>query len=127
MNILKKAVAGALLTAVSVTGAWADSSDPIRIPVNEWTGQHISAHITGTLLQKAGYTVAHLLARSEPVERGCEASSQAVCQAGAGLHREDVVEHLPSYDDLPAWSPGRSTALSRVCENVRASQSTVRR
>ena len=66
MNILKKAVAGALLTAVSVTGAWADSADPIKIPINEWTGQHISAHITGSLLQKAGYTIEYVTAGAVP-------------------------------------------------------------
>ena len=25
--------------------AWRQSTDPIKIAINEWTGQHISAHI----------------------------------------------------------------------------------
>ena len=66
MNILNRTVAGAVLAAVSATGAWADSSDPIKIPINEWTGQHISAHITGSLLRKAGYTVEYVTAGAVP-------------------------------------------------------------
>ena len=66
MNTLKRAVAAILLTAVSTTGAWADSADPIKISINEWTGQHISAHITGTLLQKAGYSVEYVTAGAVP-------------------------------------------------------------
>ena len=66
MNILRTAVAGAVLATVSVTGAWADSSDPIKIAVNDWTGQHISAHITGTLLQKAGYSIEYVAAGAVP-------------------------------------------------------------
>ena len=66
MNTLIRPVAGALLAFASATGAWADSTDPIRIPINEWTGQHISAHITGTLLQKAGYTIEYVTAGAVP-------------------------------------------------------------
>ena len=66
MHILKQSVAGALLAAVSATVAWADSSDPVKIAVNDWTGQHISAHITGTLLQKAGYSIEYVSAGAVP-------------------------------------------------------------
>ena len=66
MNILNRTVAGALFAAVSATGAWADSSDPIKIPINEWTGQHISAHITGSLLRKAGYDIEYVTAGAVP-------------------------------------------------------------
>ena len=66
MKFMGNTVAGALLAATTVTTAWADSSDPIRIPINEWTGQHISAHITGTLLQKTGYTIEYVTAGAVP-------------------------------------------------------------
>ena len=66
MNIIKGTVAGTLLATLSATGAWADSSDPIKIPINEWTGQHISAHITGSLLQKAGYSIEYVTAGAVP-------------------------------------------------------------
>ena len=66
MNILGKTVSGVLFATVSVTGASADSSDPIKIAVNDWTGQHISAHITGSLLQKAGYSIEYVSAGAVP-------------------------------------------------------------
>ena len=66
MTLLKTAAAAAAIFVASVTGAWADSSDPIKIPVNEWTGQHISAHITGSLFEKAGYTVEYVTAGAVP-------------------------------------------------------------
>ena len=66
MNTLKRMVAGAILATVPAAGAWADSSDPIKIAVNDWTGQHISAHITGTLLQKAGYDIEYVSAGAVP-------------------------------------------------------------
>lgn len=46
--------------------AYADSSDPIKIPINEWTGQHISAHILGSLFEKAGYSVEYVTAGAVP-------------------------------------------------------------
>ncbi|WP_246162143.1 ABC transporter substrate-binding protein [Roseovarius faecimaris] len=58
-----------LLTAASLVlagAAYADSDETIRIPINEWTGQHISAHITGTLFEKAGYTVEYVTAGAVP-------------------------------------------------------------
>ena len=65
MNVKSLAVAGGLFLASSVP-AFSDSSDPIKIPVNEWTGQHISAHITGSLFKKAGYNVEYVTAGAVP-------------------------------------------------------------
>ncbi len=42
------------------------SSDPIKIAINEWTGQHISAHIAGQLLQKAGFNIEYVTAGAVP-------------------------------------------------------------
>ena len=63
---LKTLALSAGLVAAGTLSAWADSSDPIKIPINEWTGQHISAHILGTLLGKAGYTVEYVTAGAVP-------------------------------------------------------------
>ena len=49
-------------TALAATG----SDDPIKISKNDWTGQHISAHITGQLLQKAGYDIEYVTAGTVP-------------------------------------------------------------
>lgn len=43
-----------------------ESADPIKLPINEWTGQHITAHIAGDLLQKLGYSVEYVTAGTVP-------------------------------------------------------------
>ncbi len=42
------------------------SSDPIKIAINDWTGQHLTAHITGQLLQKAGFNIEFVTAGTVP-------------------------------------------------------------
>ena len=56
-----------LALAVSAGGAAiADSSDTIKIPMNEWTGQNLSARIMGDLLSDAGYGVEYVTAGAVP-------------------------------------------------------------
>ncbi len=43
-----------------------ESSDPIKVVMNDWTGQHVSAKITGALLSKMGYTVEYVSAGAVP-------------------------------------------------------------
>ncbi len=56
------AAAATLIPAI----ASADSDKPIKIAVNDWTGQHISAHLAGQLLVKAGYKVEYVTAGAVP-------------------------------------------------------------
>jgi glycine betaine/proline transport system substrate-binding protein len=62
----------AALTAVSlvapsmVTAEIPESPDPIRIAVNEWTGQVLSATIAGEVLKKMGYNVEMVIAGALP-------------------------------------------------------------
>lgn len=56
--------AGSLLVASSLPAI--SQADSIKIPINEWTGQHISAHITGSLFQKAGYEIEYVTAGAVP-------------------------------------------------------------
>ena len=44
-------IAAALGLAFAATSA---SSDTIRIPLNDWTGQNMSAQIAGQLLERVG-------------------------------------------------------------------------
>lgn len=53
-------------TGLTLAGAGMAQADAIKIPINEWTGQHISAHITGTLFEKAGYEVEYVTAGAVP-------------------------------------------------------------
>lgn len=52
------ALAGMLATAASA----ADSTDPIRLTLNDWTGQLITTHIMGEVLEKAGLNVEYVQA-----------------------------------------------------------------
>ena len=42
------------------------TDDPIKLAVNEWTGQHVSTHIAGETLRKAGYEVEYVTAGYDP-------------------------------------------------------------
>jgi len=55
---------GAALAAFA--GVAASAADTIRVPVNAWTGQNISAHITGELLGELGYDVEYVTAGAVP-------------------------------------------------------------
>ncbi|MEM8688160.1 MAG: ABC transporter substrate-binding protein [Pseudomonadota bacterium] len=66
MTKLRSLLTGAAFLAASTVGALSASSDPIKIAINEWTGQHISAHIAGQLLEKAGYKVEYVTAGAVP-------------------------------------------------------------
>ena len=55
------------LAAPSFTLAKApESPDPIKIAVNEWTGQVLSATIAGEVLKKMGYNVELVIAGALP-------------------------------------------------------------
>ncbi len=58
------ALAGVL--AGGAQAAAPESADPIKIAINEWTGQHISAHIAGAALKKMGYNVEFVTAGAVP-------------------------------------------------------------
>lgn len=60
LNVL---AALALATAVSTPSAWAaESSDPIRLTLHDWSGQLINTKIMGSILQEAGYKVEYVQA-----------------------------------------------------------------
>lgn len=62
--------ATSLIVAIAVPAATlaqtVESTDPIRIAVNEWTGQALSANITAAILKKMGYNVDLVTASSLP-------------------------------------------------------------
>ncbi len=64
-GLLAAAVIGAAFGAPAAAQA-PESADPIRIAVNEWTGQVLSANITGALLKKMGYNVELVIAGALP-------------------------------------------------------------
>ncbi|MEM9146455.1 MAG: ABC transporter substrate-binding protein [Pseudomonadota bacterium] len=63
---MKPTFFGAVLMASVSTGAMAAElgavDEPIRLAINEWTGQHVSTHIAGQMLERAGYQVEYVTA-----------------------------------------------------------------
>jgi glycine betaine/proline transport system substrate-binding protein len=57
------ALAAALVMAVgAVKPAWAatDSSDPIKMPIHNWSSQIVGVYILGKILNEAGYKVEYI-------------------------------------------------------------------
>ncbi len=61
---------GALTIAVALLGlagsvparADVESTDPIKLTIHDWTGQYVTTHIMGRVLQEMGYTVEYVQA-----------------------------------------------------------------
>ena len=43
-----------------------DVDEPIKLAVNEWTGQHITTHVAGQILERAGYKIEYIIAGYNP-------------------------------------------------------------
>lgn len=63
MTITKTTLLAALSTLALQSAAQADA---IKIAINEWTGQHLSAHLTGALFEKLGHEVEFITAGAVP-------------------------------------------------------------
>ena len=50
----------------SFSGNVPESNDPIRVVMNDWTGQYVSTKIAGELLKKMGYNVEYITAGALP-------------------------------------------------------------
>jgi len=49
-----------------------ESDDPIKLAMNEWTGQHISTHVAGEILKQMGYNVEYVTAGYYPQMQAME-------------------------------------------------------
>ena len=56
------AVAIAALPAASLAADLGAVDEPIKLAINEWTGQHVSTHVAGQMLEAAGYKVEYVTA-----------------------------------------------------------------
>lgn len=50
------------LAAPAVAADLGAVDEPIKLAMNEWTGQHVSTHVAGQMLEKAGYKVEYVTA-----------------------------------------------------------------
>lgn len=65
--ILGTAFALAALTGPAYAQSIPESSDPIKLAIHDWTGQHITTRIAGEILKKMGYTVDYVVAGYIPM------------------------------------------------------------
>ena len=67
-------LAGAFAVSLIATGASAADlgakDETIKLAINEWTGQHVTTHIAGQLLEKLGYRVEYVTAGNYPQFEG---------------------------------------------------------
>ncbi len=61
-KFLALAVAGALIFAGGPASAAPESKDPIKLTLNDWTGQLLTTQLMGAVLEKAGYNVEYVVA-----------------------------------------------------------------
>ena len=54
------------LAPVAQAGSVPESSDPIKLAINEWTGQHITTHVAGEILKRMGYKIEFVTAGYYP-------------------------------------------------------------
>ena len=70
-KILTTIIIGIFSLMVSVNLAFSsnipESSDPIKIVINDWTGQHVSTKLAGEVLKKMGYNVEYVSAGALPM------------------------------------------------------------
>ena len=100
MGVFKRGLAGvalgAFLAAGIVAPAQADvpeSDDAIIIAINEWTGQHISAHVVGNILSRMGYNVEYVTAAVLPM---ATAIADGDIHYGSELWDNNLGEYFPS-------------------------------
>lgn len=64
-GLMATAAAFSLAGAVQAADLGA-TDEPIKLAINEWTGQHISTHVAGQILESMGYTVEYVTAGNYP-------------------------------------------------------------
>lgn len=68
-NFTRAAVIGGALALGAQAAQAADmgaTDETIKLAINEWTGQHVTTHITGQILEKMGYSVEYVTAGNYP-------------------------------------------------------------
>lgn len=78
----------ALATMMPASAEVPESTDPIKLAINEWTGQVITTHIAGEILSRMGYTVeyttAGYLPQFEAIQDGTVTASLEIWSNNVG-------------------------------------------
>ena len=62
LKMLTLAAAAAVATSAVAQAQVSESKDPIKLTVNDWTGQYLTTHIMGEVLKSMGYDVEYVQA-----------------------------------------------------------------
>lgn len=88
---LKNAAVTAALAAGLAIGSAAhavESEDPIKLTIHDWTGQYITTHIMGEVLERMGYNVKYVQADYIAQFAGLESRRPARRHGNLGDHRQ---------------------------------------
>ncbi len=101
-------VAVALFTALSAfspvkAADVPETDEPIKLAINEWTGQHITTHIAGEILKRMGYNIKYVVAgylpQFEAMPDGTITATLEVWESSAGeVFNKSVA--TPEVEDL---------------------------
>ena len=90
------ALSSMLMTGATQAASVPESGDPIKLAMNEWSGQHITTRVGGELLKKMGYNVEYVTAGYYPM---LKAISQGDLHAGREIWYGNVGD---GYFDMVA-------------------------
>jgi glycine betaine/proline transport system substrate-binding protein len=62
MTLSRLCLATLLATGSAHAAELGAVDEPIKLAINEWTGQHVTTHVAGEMLEAAGYTVEYVTA-----------------------------------------------------------------
>lgn len=96
---LKLWVTAACLSVLGISNsslaAVPESKDPIKLAINEWTGQHISTHVAGEILKRMGYNVEYVTAGYYPQMQALEdntvSATMEIWSSNIGEHYEKAL------------------------------------
>ncbi len=101
--------------------------EPIKLAVNEWTGQHISTHIAGNILEKIGYQVEYVTAGYYPQMQALEdntvSATLEIWSSNIGEHYDKAlvsgnVEELGDLGLVPVETRMYNNAAAEKCPSL---------
>ena len=111
------AVALAALSGPALAAEMGAVDEPIKLAINEWTGQHLSTRVAGAILERAGYSVEYVTAGYGPqfIALG-EGDLHAISpfSTASRCQRSDSVSRLPmtwALSPVTSISAGRGRLL----------------
>lgn len=92
---LSTALSAAALTGAAEAADMGAVDEPIRLAMNEWTGQHITTKVAGEILKRAGYNVEYVTAGYYPqltaVRDNTISATLEIWSSNIGEHYEEAL------------------------------------